>query len=190
MKLSIFRGYGPDDALGAEIHRELLDFLGKRGWEADDMDLTRMKIAPCIGCFTCWLKTPGICCQKDEGRETAKSRASADALIVLSRVTFGGYSSRVKAAMDRNVPNVLPFFIKHQGEMHHPQRYERQGFLSLGWQDRYEEESAGIFTRLAERNARNMQATAQGSVVVHGGQSAEERREAVETLLKDLEARP
>jgi multimeric flavodoxin WrbA len=110
-------------------------------------------------------------------------------LVILSRVTFGGYSSKVKYAMDRNVPNILPFFIKHKGEMHHPQRYGRQGLLTLGWQDRSEEMTAGFFAKLAERNSRNMQATVQDSRVLHGGQTAEERREAVETLLRKLEAR-
>lgn len=189
MRVTIFRGHGPDDALGTQTHQDALESLARRGWEVEDFDLTTMRIAPCTGCFDCWLKHPGICSMKDDTCDLVRSRARAGALWVLSRVTFGGYSGRVKVAMDHNVPNVLPFFIKHKGEMHHPQRYERQGLLTLGWQDRPDEESAALFKNLAERNARNMQSSAQGSAVVHGGQSAGERREAVERLLGELEAR-
>jgi len=190
MRATVFHGHGPEDSLGVEVHGRLLESLHRRGWEADDLDLAGMRLAPCTGCFDCWLKTPGLCTQKDDGRKTAGARALSDAFIVLSRVTFGGYSSRVKTAMDRNLPTLLPLFTKYRGEMHHPQRYRRQAFLALGWQDRPEGESAGIFARLAGRNALNMQATASGSLVLHGGQSAGERQEAVETLLEKLEARP
>ena len=33
----------------------------------------KMKIAPCIGCNACWLKTPGVCAVKDDYEQILKA---------------------------------------------------------------------------------------------------------------------
>ncbi len=187
MKTLILHAHTKDDVLGNAIHRTLCGALAARGWETETKAAAELRVSPCVGCFNCWAKTPGICSSNDDGREIARARANCDAFIVLSRVTFGGYSSALKRAMERNLPNLWPLFIKVRGEMHHPQRYRRHGFLALGWQVEPDQESAEIFTRLAGRNALNMQSTVSGSLVLHGGQTPEDRRSQVEQLLSKLE---
>ncbi len=149
-----------------------------------------MNVGPCVGCFNCWFKTPGECGRNDDGREVARAMANCDALIVLSPVTFGGYSSRLKCAMDRMIPTVSPLFENVGGEMHHKRRYPAHSFLAIGWQSQADADSAAVFARLAARNAINMHAPACGSTVLHGGQSAHERRAEVSRLVERLEARP
>jgi len=39
----------------------LVEGMKSDGHEADLMRLRDMKIKPCVGCFNCWVKTPGIC---------------------------------------------------------------------------------------------------------------------------------
>jgi multimeric flavodoxin WrbA len=135
------------------------------------------------------VKTPGHCSSQDDGREVAESIARCNALVFLSPVTFGGYSGRLKMAVDRIIPTISPLFETVNGEMHHKLRYPpAHSFLALGWQDKPDEESARVFTRLASRNALNMHAPASGSAVLHGGLSAEERRARVEQLVGKLEA--
>ena len=90
-------------------------------------------------------------------------------------MTFGGYSSRLKYAVDRMIPTISPLFEKVGGEMHHKLRYPAHSFLAVGWQSEPDAESAAVFARLAARNAINMHAPACGSTVLHGGQSPHER---------------
>lgn len=82
-------------------------------------------LAHCIGCFGCWLKTPGKCVLPDAGAELAPLLPYSERLVVVSRLVFGGLSPRVKAVMDRSIGFILPFFNMVDGEMHHSRRYEK-----------------------------------------------------------------
>jgi len=187
MKALILHGNSQDDAAENAIHGTLCEALRARGWETETKPLAQMRVGPCVGCFNCWLKTPGECAINDDGREVAKAIANCDVLIFLSPVTFGGYSSRLKYAVDRLIPTISPLFEKVGGEMHHRLRYPAHSFLAIGWQSEPDADSAAVFARLAARNAINMHAPASGSTVLHGGQSPDERRAQVTRLVERLE---
>jgi len=48
-----------------------------------------MQIAACVGCFGCWVKTPGNCVIDDYGRETTRKAIQSDLMVGLIPVTFG-----------------------------------------------------------------------------------------------------
>ena len=67
-------------------------------------------IKNCMGCFGCWIKTPGQCVVKD-GYETMGSILSrADTVTIISQCYYGGYSPFVKNVLDRSISFLLPFF--------------------------------------------------------------------------------
>ena len=45
----------------------------------------------CIGCFACWLKTPGRCVIKDEYQEMGIKLSKVDELLIISKATFGRF---------------------------------------------------------------------------------------------------
>jgi multimeric flavodoxin WrbA len=77
----------------------------------------------CVGCFGCWLKTPGRCVINDRGAVFIQLLSRCGELVVLSRMAFGGLSPDVKAVIDRSIGFVQPFFRYVNGEMHHVERY-------------------------------------------------------------------
>ena len=79
----------------------------------------------CIGCFGCWLKTPGRCVIKDEYQEMGEKLSKVDELLIISKATFGSYSSVVKNVLDRSISYVMPYFEIRKGEMHHQERYHK-----------------------------------------------------------------
>jgi multimeric flavodoxin WrbA len=79
----------------------------------------------CVGCFGCWLKTPGRCVLKDRGSDFAALVATHEEIFVVSRLVFGGVSPDIKAVFDRSIGYVLPFFYKVNGETHHAKRYDK-----------------------------------------------------------------
>ncbi len=145
------------------------------GWSVRTFDLDAMSIKPCVGCFACWLQHPGICAVKDDTEEYLKAYIASDAVVWISPVTFGGASSALKKALDRSIPVALPFFHKTQGEIHHPQRYEkRRLLLAFGTLPEADPEAESIFLNLVARNAINLVPlrTEAGVVLESGGSEA------------------
>ena len=113
--------------------------LTKEQWEALDLPIsenTRIisdngTIHKCIGCFGCWIKTPGQCIIPDEYQRMGELLAKAEEVTVISRCSFGGYSSFVKNVLDRSISYVLPFFEIREGEMHHRKRYDNQFLMRV-----------------------------------------------------------
>ncbi len=81
------------------------------------------KIKRCTGCFGCWIKTPGQCILEDEYQRMGELLGKAEEVILISRCSFGSYSSFVKNVMDRSISYMLPGFTIREHEMHHKARY-------------------------------------------------------------------
>lgn len=79
-------------------------------------------VRPCIGCFGCWVRTPGSCVLPDSYQEMGKLLAETGQLILISRCYYGSYSPYVKNVLDRSIGYLQPFFRIVGGEMHHAMR--------------------------------------------------------------------
>jgi multimeric flavodoxin WrbA len=81
------------------------------GSEVQTVTLNGDEIKPCRGCYHCWVKTPGLCVMTDDcANAVSRQLIQSDALIMLSKITYGGFSYDVKSFMDRSIPNLSPFF--------------------------------------------------------------------------------
>lgn len=82
-------------------------------------------IKKCIGCFGCWIKTPGRCVIHDGYENTGIDFSKADTVIVISKCAYGCYSPFIKKVLDRSISYLLPSFEIINDETHHKQRYEK-----------------------------------------------------------------
>ncbi|HSL93753.1 MAG TPA: NAD(P)H-dependent oxidoreductase [Bacillota bacterium] len=131
--------------------------------------LREMELAPCLGCFDCWVKTPGQCIIPDKGRAVAEAAANSDVLVFVSPVTFGGYSSVLKMAVDRLIPNILPLLVSIKGETRHAARYlDYPKLLGIGISAGNAAEDE-LFTRLVGRNALNYHSPAHAAQILRQG---------------------
>jgi multimeric flavodoxin WrbA len=114
-------------------------------------------IRACVGCFGCWTKTPGRCGIADDAANSIVSAyIQADTVMLLSHVTYGGYSPDIKAFLDRSIGSLLPFFILKNGEMHHQKRYAKYpALVAFGYGDMTGAEQK-TFLELSTRNALNL----------------------------------
>lgn len=78
---------------------------------------------PCIGCFGCWIKTPGICVRKDGYENLGKMLSQCDEVTIISKCIYGSYSPFIRNVLDRSIPYLLPYFTLKNGETHHQRRY-------------------------------------------------------------------
>src|SRR6185369_14797581 len=82
-------------------------------------------------------------------------------------VSFGGYSSELKKAVDRWLPLGLPYLYQMHGEIHHTPRYPRYPRLvGIGVQTEANVEEAAIFRAVVGRNAINFHAPSYAADVV------------------------
>lgn len=184
MKAFILNGLTEgDDTPYKIIHDELENI----GWDVNNFYLQDKKIAPCQGCFGCWIKTPGICLTDDDGREVVKQAVQSDLMVFLSSISFGGYSSDLKKALDRIIPILYPFFMKINGEIHHKPRYKRYpSLMGVGVLSKSDEEGERIFKTLVARNAINFHSPSHAAGVVVRGCSPEKIKTEVKTLFEKI----
>ncbi|MFA7673041.1 MAG: flavodoxin family protein [Clostridia bacterium] len=114
-------------------------------------------IKPCIGCFGCWIKTPGQCVIRDNYGNMGETLSKCDELILISRCTYGGFSPFVKNVLDRSISYIHPFFIIKNGEMHHRLRYNRHLNMSVYfYSSGLTEQDRTIAKSLVKANAINL----------------------------------
>lgn len=88
------------------------------------------KIQNCVGCFGCWIKTPGKCVIHDGFEGTGIEMGKCSELILISECCYGSYSPFVKTVLDRAISYIHPDFVIRKGEMHHKRRYDNVITLS------------------------------------------------------------
>ncbi len=67
-------------------------------------------IEECRGCFGCWVRTPGICCIKDDMQQIIEEFRSSDVIIAATPVYIDSMSSYMKKAWERLLPAMEPYF--------------------------------------------------------------------------------
>ena len=84
--------------------RYLEEGLRKAGAEVERRDLYRLEINPCLGCFSCWSRTPGECVQDDDMRPLLAEVARSDLLVLATPVYVDGMTGPMKTFLDRLIP--------------------------------------------------------------------------------------
>ena len=105
--------------------------------------------------------------------------------MFLTPVTFGGYSSEMKKALDRLIPLILPYFRFVRSDVHHVRRYLRNAsLLAVGLMPRPNPDHERIFAQLVERNAINLHAPRARACFVH--EDAVDKRPGIATALDEV----
>jgi multimeric flavodoxin WrbA len=187
----ILDGSGSGDTGLTPILDVLSHTLAADGAQVETFTLREMKLAHCLGCFGCWVKTPGMCVEADAGRDVARAVIQSEILVLFTPVTFGGYSPELKRMMDRFVQLISPYFQMDHGEVHHPPRYaKRPRLVVVGVQRQPNPAEAHIFKTLAGRNAINLHPPSYASEVVLSTDTADVLRARFEALLTRCDALP
>ncbi len=114
-------------------------------------------VKDCVGCFGCWVRSPGECVIKDRCSVIPGLISKSDELIIISPIVYGGYSVKIKAVLDRSIGYVLPYFRMIDGEMHHQLRYDNHQFkLTVYFYGECDEEEKEIASNLVKANAVNL----------------------------------
>ncbi len=87
------------------------------------VNLREKTVKNCIGCFTCWTKTPGRCIHKDEmTKELFPKWLKSDVVVYATPLYHYTLNAKMKAFIERTLPVLEPFFEKHDNRTVHPLR--------------------------------------------------------------------
>jgi multimeric flavodoxin WrbA len=187
LDIVVFDGARANDPKVDEASEVLQSALQAIG-DVSAYKLRDLKIADCLACFGCWVKTPGQCVIDDPAREIAVKLAQCDLLVYVTPVIFGGYSYELKKALDRHISTLLPFMKKFNGELHHPQRYEKKHKLAaVAVLPSPDPTSETIFKTLLYRNSLNWQATHQTTAIIYDNDNPETVKTKIDSMLMELE---
>ncbi|WP_346352953.1 flavodoxin family protein [Azotosporobacter soli] len=124
MKIVVVNGSPRGKSSNTQIMADaLLKGAQAAGAETVNVFLAEKEIKHCLGCFTCWLKTPGRCAIKDDMAGVLEAIEGADVLILASPLYFHTISGMLKVFMDRLIVNGDPHFAKTaSGESRHTKK--------------------------------------------------------------------
>lgn len=138
-------------------------------------NLLKNPIKTCIGCYSCWIKTPGKCIFDDPFNPAI---IESKKIIIISKITFGSYSSKVKSLIDRTIPLNLPTFKKINGQLHHEKRYSEYPELHVIGYGSQTQRDENTFKRLVKAHSVNFHAPKYSVTICD--------QASVETALKEL----
>lgn len=127
MKITAFNGSprGEKSNTGTMVAK-FLEGASSAGAETEQIFLSTKKIHNCLGCFKCWIATPGICVIKDDMTELLEKIMASDVIVMATPVYVDGVSGIMKSFMDRFLPLADPHFEEDEnGEWRHVKRFEK-----------------------------------------------------------------
>ncbi len=190
-KIALLDGRQAGDEDLASASQVLNDLLEQAAAEVRTFPLRGLKLTQCIGCFGCWLETPGLCRFRDAGPEIAQAIMESDTIVLFTPLSFGSYAPQLKVMVDRFLPTLLPYFGVYHGEVHHRPRYARYPrWVGIGVQRAADEREAGLFKLLVGRNAINFHAPSYAAEVVQSTDGRARLQEALRSALERKDTVP
>lgn len=127
MKISIFNGSPRGErSVTHLIVREFMKGAAEARAECEYVLLGDKDVRPCLGCFDCWLASPGECVQNDDVAPLLKSFMTSDVAVIASPVYLESVTGIMKNFLDRMLPLADPHIDKTaDGEYVHSRRFQR-----------------------------------------------------------------
>ena len=124
MKITAFNGSPRGREGNTHIMVEaFLKGASASGAEVENILLSEKAINSCLGCFGCWLKTPGECVMDDDMDVLLDQLSDCDVVIFATPLYVDNVSGIMKNFMDRMLPLAQPHIEKDEkGESRHPER--------------------------------------------------------------------
>jgi multimeric flavodoxin WrbA len=130
MKITILNGNpapSPFDAYLSQIQ----SVLEVEGHTFTRLDLRDLPLRYCVGCWGCWVKTPGECVARDASLEMDRAVIQSDFTLWAAPLKMGYPAALLKMAMDKHIPLIHPYMVVDHNESHHLKRYARYPRLGL-----------------------------------------------------------
>lgn len=132
--------------------QELLASLTTQEKQAKLIETEGLKISHCIGCNDCWIKTPGICCMKDDYEKILIEILRAQTVIFITNTRLGFVSAKTKNLFDRILPILTMHLRIKNGQMQHYTRYGKNPDMALLYEGEADKDFINLWLSRVQRN--------------------------------------
>lgn len=105
------------------ILQAFLQGIQDEGADTDVIYLKDKTVRHCLGCFSCWIKTPGVCVHKDDMSEILEQVKKTEMMVYAMPLYVYSVPGLFKDFMDRLIPLAQPYIDKRGDHFLHPPRY-------------------------------------------------------------------
>jgi len=116
---------GDGESKTALMLDHLVKGMREAGAAVEVVNLRTKTVKNCIGCFTCWTKTPGVCVHKDDmTNELFPKWLASDLVVYASPLFVYTLNATMKTFLERMIPALEPFLDRRDGRTSHPLRHK------------------------------------------------------------------
>lgn len=143
---------------GGESRSELLlshlvEGMRKADAEVEVINLREYNVKYCLGCYSCWTKTPGVCRYKDDMSNILFPKFLESDIVVYATPLFHrSFTAPLKAFIERTLPAALPYLESDNERTNHPIRVKVPDFVLLSVAGFPEMEEFKLLSDLAQYN--------------------------------------
>lgn len=130
MKITILNG-NPEPSAFDDYLARLRQALEAQNHCLEQIDLRDVRLRHCVGCWGCWVKTPGECVTRDASIEIDQAVINSDFVLWAAPLRMGFPAEPLKMALDKHLPLIHPYMEVAYGEAHHLRRYRRYPRVGL-----------------------------------------------------------
>ena len=137
-KILVLRAYPREEGFTKYITDWVVHGAVSAGAQVDNIDLRKLSIKSCLGCYSCWLTTPGVCVHKDDMEPLLQKILDSHIILCATPLYHFGMSSSLKKFFERTFPLLKPGIKQtSSGALRNSIRYPAQwnkklGFISAG----------------------------------------------------------
>jgi len=123
MKTLLING-SPKGERSDTMHLTKAFLEGAKLTDVEVIDISKLNVRGCMGCYTCWTKTPGKCVIKDEMADILPKFISAKVIIWSFPLYACHFPGQMKCFMDRMLPLSMPEMDTGHESGNHPTRFD------------------------------------------------------------------
>ena len=113
------------------LMENVLEGAKEEGAEIEVVYVQKLKVNYCVGCFNCWVKTPGVCVHNDDMVQLLEKIKTVDCLLMCTPLYVDGMTAQMKTVVDRIIPLVDPHIEDIGGHNRHVKRLDKVPAVAL-----------------------------------------------------------